>query len=135
MFPTRFDKQDEVHQNLDDIQLYNNLSINQKLTESDIDTFDVRSQLEQQFQNQESKHNDWRFEKTYPKTVQFFITSELKVSSYEKFPIRNSAFLKIENDNKFCFFWLIVANLHPCKYSHPTKFSKYKNFFEEMNIQ
>ena len=50
MFSTRFDKQDEDDQVLDEIELYINLSINRNLTESDIDE---RSQLEQKIENQE----------------------------------------------------------------------------------
>ena len=50
MFSTRFDKQDEDDQVLDEIELYINLSINRNLRESDIDE---RSQLEQKIENQE----------------------------------------------------------------------------------
>ena len=55
MFSDRFDKQDEGDQVLDESEIKPNLNFNQILTQSDIDTIDVMSQLEQQIQNQEPK--------------------------------------------------------------------------------
>ena len=52
VFSARFDKQDEDNQVLDEMEIYKTLNNIRKLTESDIDTFDVRSELEQQVQNQ-----------------------------------------------------------------------------------
>ena len=48
MFSSRFDKQDADDQVLDEIVLYIVLSIIRNFTESDIDIFDIRSQIEQQ---------------------------------------------------------------------------------------
>ena len=33
------------------------------------------------------------------------------------------------------FFWSILASLHPCNNGHPKKASKYKQCFNELNIQ
>ena len=55
MFSDRFDKQDEGDQVLDESEIKPNLNFNQILTQSDIDTIDAMSQLEQQIQNQEPK--------------------------------------------------------------------------------
>ena len=48
MFSARIDKQDDDDQMLDENKLFNFVKINRNLAESDIDNFDVRSQLEQQ---------------------------------------------------------------------------------------
>ena len=34
--------------------------------------------------------------------------------SYVRFPVRSSAILNIENNDKYCFLWSILAKLHPC---------------------
>ena len=58
MFSARFDEQHEDDQLSEENELYINLYFNQNLKKSDIDKIDVRSQLEQQIQNQESKGSD-----------------------------------------------------------------------------
>ena len=45
----------EEDQRSDEIELYNNLQFNEKLTEFDIDNIDIKSQLEHQSQIQETK--------------------------------------------------------------------------------
>ena len=69
VFSTRFDKQDEDDQVLDEIEIWIILNFNRNLTESDIDEIDVRPQLEQQIWNQESKDSGWRFEKKFNDSI------------------------------------------------------------------
>ena len=45
VFSASFDKQDEDEQMLDETEIFNNLIIDQNLTESDIDNFTVRFQI------------------------------------------------------------------------------------------
>ena len=71
MFSATFDKQDEDHKVLDEIELYTNFNNNRKSRESDIDNIIVRSQLEQQIQNQETKDSEWRFDKIISMTICF----------------------------------------------------------------
>ena len=52
VFPSRFDKQDEDNQILDETELFNNLKPNQILVETDIGHIDIKSPLEHQIQNQ-----------------------------------------------------------------------------------
>ena len=63
VFSAWFEKPNEDDQVLHEIDLSKNLKNNQNLTESDMENTDVRSQLGQQFQNQESKDGGWRFDK------------------------------------------------------------------------
>ena len=65
MFSSRFDKQDEDDQVLDEIDLYLVLSIIRNFRESDNDIIDIRSQTEQQTENKQSKDNGWRFDKNH----------------------------------------------------------------------
>ena len=51
----RFDKQAEDNQVLDETELFINLNINHKLTQSDLDKIGVRSPSEHQIQQQEMK--------------------------------------------------------------------------------
>ena len=42
--------------------------------------------------------SDWRFDKINPMTVYFYETTELKGSSFLKFPFRSSAIVNIEKN-------------------------------------
>ena len=65
-------------------------------------------------------------------TIYFYKTDELKGSSYVKIPLRSSAILNIENDDKYCFLWSILAHLHPCESSHPNRVSNYREYLNEV---
>ena len=54
VFSTRYDKQDEDNQVLDETELFINLNINHNLKGSDLVKMDVRSPLEHQIQQQET---------------------------------------------------------------------------------
>ena len=56
-------------------------------------------------------------------------------SSYVKIPLRISALLNIENSDKYCYLWSILATLHPCQNNYPCRFSIYRQLFDEVNIQ
>ena len=51
------------------------------------------------------KGSGWKFDKNSSTTVYFYITGEMKGSSCVKIPLRSSAFLKIQNDDKYCVIW------------------------------
>ena len=55
--------------------------------------------------------------------------------SYVKIPLRSNGILNIENNDKYCFLWSILAYLHPCNNNHPERVSNYKQYFNELNIQ
>ena len=52
-----------------------------------------------------------------------------------KIPLRSSASLNIKNDDKYCFIWSILAKLHPCENDHLNRVSKYRELFDELNIE
>ena len=135
VFSARFDKQDEDNQVIDEADLFINLSIIHNSTESDLAKIDIRSPLEHQIQQQDMKDSGWRFDKINSMTVYFYNTGELKGSNYVKIPLRTSAILNIENDNKYCFLWSILAYLYPCNNNHPNRVSNYKHYYIELNIQ
>ena len=134
-FSARFDKQDENNQVLDETDLFNNLNINHNLTQSDLDKIDAVSLLEHQIQQQEMKVSGWRFDNINSMIVYFYKTGELNGSNYVKVPLRSNALLNIENNDKYCFLWSILAYLYPCNNNHPNRVSNYKQYFNEMNIQ
>ena len=41
----------------------------------------------------------------------------------------------MENTDKYCSLWSILAYLDPCENSHPSRAKNYKNFFNELNIK
>ena len=134
VFSSRFDKQDESNQLIDETELFISLNINHNLTQTDIDIIDVRSPLEHQIQQQEMKDPGWRFDKINSMRIYFCKTGELNGSNYVKIPLRSNAILNIENNDKYCFIWSILARLHPCDIIHPNRVSNYKKHFNELNI-
>ena len=125
VFSARFDKQEEDNQVLDDTEIFINLNNNHKLPETDNDNIDIESLLEHRIQNQEMKSSGWNFDKIISMTILFYKTGELHGSSFVKVP------LKIENNEKSCFLWLILAKLHHCNSSHPNRVSNFRQNLDE----
>ena len=121
MFSARFDKRNEDDQVVDEIELNKNLNNSQKLTELDIDIFNVRFQLGLQIQNQGSKDSGWRFDKNVSLLKHFYETTELNGSSYVKVPLRSPCILKTEIDDNYCYLPSLIASLYPCESSHPNR--------------
>ena len=97
--------------------------MNYNITQSDIDNIDIKSPLEQQIQKQEMKDSGWRFDKINSMTIYFYETIEMNGLNYVKIPLRTNAILNIENNDKYCFLWPILAWLHPCNNNHPNRVS------------
>ena len=135
VFSARFDKQNEDNQVLDETELFINLNINHNLTETDINNINIVSPLEYQIQQQEMKDSGWRFDKINSMTIYFYKTTEMNGSNYIKIPLRSNAILNVENNDKYCFLWSILAWLHPCNNNHPNRVSNYRQYFNELNIQ
>ena len=55
-------------------------------------------------------------------------------SSDVKNSLTSQAFLNIQNKDKLCFLWSILAHLHPCSSGHPVRSSSYVEYFNEMNV-
>ena len=135
VFSARFDKQDEDGQLLDETELFINFNINHNLTQTDIANINVVSPLEHQIQQQEMKDSGWRFDKGNSMTIYFYKTTEMNGSNYIKIPLRSNAILNVENNDKYCFLWSILAYLHLCTNNHPNRVSNYRQYFNELNIQ
>ena len=135
VFSARFDKQDEDGQLLDETELFINFNINQNLTQSDTDNIDIVSPLGHQKQQLVMRDSGWRFDKVNSMTIYFYKTSEMNGSNYIKIPFRSNAILNVENIDKYCFLWSILASLHPCNNSHPNRVSNYRQYFNELNIR
>ena len=135
LFSASFQKINEEDQRFNEIELHINLKFNHKITESDIDNFDVRSQLEHQIQMQETKESGWIFEELNSMKITFYKTEELNGTSYVKIPLRSSPILNIQNNDKYCFIWSILASLHPCVNTHPSRVNNYIKYFKELNFQ
>ena len=134
LFSAGFYEFNEEDQRSNEIQVHINLNINHNLTESDIDNIDVRAQLEHQNQNQELKESGWIFDKNNSMKLSFHKPGELNGTSYVKIPLRSSALLNIQNNDKYCFVWSILASLHPCENDHPNRVSNYNQYLNELNI-
>ena len=135
LFSASFYKINEEDQRKNEIELYINLKINKNLTESDIDNIDIRSQIEHQIQIQETRESGWIFDKINSMKISFYKTTELNGTSYVKIPLKTSAILNIQNNDKLCFIWSILASLHPCENSHPNRVNNYVQYFNELNFR
>ena len=134
VFSARFDKQDEDGQLLEETELFISLNINQNLTQSDLPNINITFPLKRQIQQQEMKDSGWRFDKINSMTIYFYKTTEMNGSNYVKIPLRSNAILNIENNDKYCFLWSILASLYPCNNSHPNRFSNYRQYFNDLKI-
>ena len=67
--------------------------------------------------------------------ISFYKTTELNGSSYVKIPLRSSAILNIQNNDKYCFIWSILASLYPCEITHPSRVNNFLQYFIELNFQ
>ena len=135
LFSACFYKINEEDQRSDEIELFINLSINNNLTETDINNINVKSQLEHQTQIQETNESGWIFDKINSMKIRFYKTEELNGSSYVRNSLRSNALINIKNNDKYCFIWSILASLHPCENDHPNRVSNYIQYFNELNFQ
>ena len=67
--------------------------------------------------------------------ISFYKTGVLNGTSYVKLPLRASAILNIRNIDKDFFIWSILAYLHPCENTQPSRVNKYLQYFNELNFQ
>ena len=135
LFSASFYKINEEDQRYNEIELYINLKINRNLTESDIGNIDVKSQLEHQIQIQETEESGWIFDKINSMKILFYKTTELDGTSYVRIPLRSNAILNVQNNDKYCFIWSILASLYPCENTHPSRVNNYLQYFNELNFQ
>ena len=127
VFSVIFDKETR-----DELEQYVSLEVNQSLTWNDIEKYDLEGKTNALIENLEMKDSGWRFCKIASMTIYFYKTVELNGSSYVKIPLRSAAILNIENNDKYCFLWSILAHLHPCENSHPNRVSNYREYFREL---
>ena len=109
------------------------MNINKNFTENDIDKIDIQTLLEHQIQIEETKEPGET--KINSMKIRINKTGELNGSSFVKLHLRSKALINIENDDKYCFVWSILASLHPCETDHPNRVSNYKQNFNDLIIQ
>ena len=54
--------------------------------------------------------------------IRFHKTRKLNGSKSVTIHLRSIAILNLENNDSFCFFWSLLAGLHPCKMIILTEF-------------
>ena len=74
--------------------MFNGFIIFHHLTETDIDNFDNKPQLEHQIQIQEMKGSGWSFDEITSKTKHFCKTNEKNGASYEECTVKNFFYLQ-----------------------------------------
>ena len=107
------------------------MNINNILTENDFKDLDVDSQLEHQFQIQETKESGWIFDKNNSMNIRFCKTGELSGSSCMKIPLGSKALISFKNNDKICFIRSILSSLYPCSNDHP---NRVPNFFNNISM-
>ena len=79
------------------------------------------------------KASGWNFQRIDTMGICFYISGELKGSSFVNVPLRSSAILNNKIDDMYCFIWSIVARLHPCEVNS-IRVSSYEQYFFEKNF-
>ena len=110
------------------------MKVNHDSTEKDLDKLAIKSPLEHQIQQQEVKDSGRKIDRNNSMVIYFYKTGEINSQSYFKIPLRSNARLNIENDDKYCCIWSILAHLYPSKNIHPNGVSNYKQYLNELNI-
>ena len=67
-------------------------------------------------------------------TIYFYKTQELNGSNYVKLPLRSNAILNIQNDDKYCFIWSILAYMFAVL-NNSHRVANYKKYFNKLNIE
>ena len=67
--------------------------------------------------------------------ISFYKSTELNGTTYVKNPLRSNAILNVQNNDKYCSIWSILASLHPCENTHPSRINNYSQYFSELNFQ
>ena len=75
------------------------------------------------------------FDKNISFKILFHKTGELNGTPYVKIPLRSSAILKNQNNDKYFFIWSVLASRHPCENTHSSRVINYIQFFDELNFQ
>ena len=107
-------------------------------TVTDPNNIDVRYALEERIQIQEKKESVWRFDKIVSMTIYFNKLVKWMDQFMKKIPMRSSAVINIQNGDKYCFLWSILAHFHPIanpKKGHATRVSNYRQCFDELNLE
>ena len=115
---------------LEETEQFTSLKVNQSLTWSDFEKFDLENELDAQIENLEMQDSGWRFSKSVT-MFYFYKTDQLSGRSYVIIPLRNSSTWNIENKDNYCFLWSVLAYLHHCENSPPNRVSNYRNEFNE----
>ena len=55
------------------------------------------------------RDSGWRFDKIISMTIYFHKTGELNGLNYVRVPLRSNAILNVVNNDKYCFFWSLLA--------------------------
>ena len=76
-----------------------NLNFNRNLTESDIENYDVKSQLEHQSQIQKTKGSGWMFDEISSRKTGFYNTTDMHGSFFLKIQLISNA------THKYWDFW------------------------------
>ena len=135
LFLASFYRINEEGQRSDETEFNISLKINRNLTETDFINIDVESQLEHQIQIQETKESGWIFDKIISMKIKFQKNCQLNGSSFVKILLRSSPLVNKKTDDKYCFIWTVLAQLHRCENDHLNRVSNYRHYFKNLSIE
>ena len=105
------------------------MNINQKLTETDINNIDGKSQLGRQIQIQQTNVWGWIIDKIISMRMRFHKTGEINGLKQIEVASRSNAILNKETKDEYCFSWSFLACLHPFENDHPSRVGNYRQYF------
>ena len=103
------------------------------LTKLQLNNIDPDSEIRNKIHTVEMVGSGRNLQKIIYSEVEFYKQNGIRGNSYVKLPMRSNAFLNIQNEEKFCFIWSILAKSYPIN-KHAYRVEYYKNHFNKYNI-
>ena len=103
------------------------------LTRLQLNDIDIMTDLDSEIENRDMDGSGWNIQGISQIKIYFHKTNAINGMTYVEFPLRTNAILKIQNNERYCFLWSILASVHPVN-KDPQRVSKYMPYKNELNI-
>ena len=118
---------------IEEVDHYIPINIIENLTRIQLDDLDIMADLNNEIERRDMEGSGWNIEGINHLKIYFHKTNPINGQTYIEFPIRSNAILNIQNTDRYCFLWSILASIHPVN-ENPHRVSKYIPYKDELSI-
>ena len=132
-----FDQFIEETMETEELEMVIRLKMINVLTPSDITAIDVRQAILAEIEEAEMRGSGWRLNKIVSMDLHLYKTNDLSKygATYVKLPFESKSLLNVQNTDKYCFVWCVLASLYPVDHGkHPNRVSNYFPYFNNLNL-